>query len=214
MDPATDWLGSRGRKGGYGCLDFDGSNDYVTAAVPMASAPAVSIGAWVYRTATGTRSYFGLGNSASFRANIQWETDNKIYWAIDGQFPNITSTATGWVHLIAVYDGAAGTKQRLYVNGIAAAIAGTQYSPSTLSASLGAEFRIGRNEGATYATGLYDDLFVSRTPFSDPMAQAWYEDSLRGGLKSLNYVRRRVMVQGAAAPAGNRRRRVICGACA
>lgn len=38
MDPKTDWGGAKGRSGGWGSLDFDGSNDYVS--IPDSQLPS------------------------------------------------------------------------------------------------------------------------------------------------------------------------------
>lgn len=54
MDPATDWVGPRGRPGGWGAVDFDGVNDQVL--VPNNSSfdgPPLTISLWAKYSAAG-----------------------------------------------------------------------------------------------------------------------------------------------------------------
>ncbi len=60
MDPPTDWLSaSRSYPGGWGALDFDGTDDYVRFPVPPHGLPAIdgpkSVSMWLQYDGTATR---------------------------------------------------------------------------------------------------------------------------------------------------------------
>src|SRR5690606_30479453 len=55
MDPPTDWVGPRGRPGGWGALDFDGSNDHVLVAHSNSfNVSSLSVAAWVRASVGGS----------------------------------------------------------------------------------------------------------------------------------------------------------------
>ena len=86
MDPGTDWVPS----GGKLALDFDGSNDYVTATSPQIGqlTKNISVSIWQNLGATGRiASLFGLNTVSSINERMQahcpW-SDGVIYWDFGG----------------------------------------------------------------------------------------------------------------------------------
>src|SRR5688500_11296274 len=67
MDPPTDWVSAKARPGGFGALDFDGSNDDVRFTFPIAIANVpITASAWVYPTnLTGRFSWLSSNVSAN-----------------------------------------------------------------------------------------------------------------------------------------------------
>lgn len=212
MDPATDWVGTS-RRGGYGALDTDGSNDYVTATTSMGSSTEASIGGWVYRSTTGIKNSFGLNTGASFRLNVLWFTDNKIYYQVDASFPSLTSTATGWRHLMQTYNGGVTTKLRLYLDGVE--VANSTSGPTSLNASAH-EFWVGREQSNGYCVGQYDDIQLFNKELSASQVWGIYRDSLMGSPQRLNRIRRPLAFDTGAGGGGGggprRRRLLLCGA--
>ena len=119
MDPATDWQAS----GGW-CLDFDGSNDFVSVGDHEWSATRNTISLWVRPSATGANQYlFDGSTSGSFGLGVSiriMNTRQVRYWSYDANY-NVTTTATvsagNWYHLAGSFDGAT---SRMWINGVLA----------------------------------------------------------------------------------------------
>jgi hypothetical protein len=197
------WTGSRGRPGGYGAVNLDGSNDYVNfgdnTAFEFASGQAFSIACWfkgissVNQTGFLTKGYdslFGANDTPwyLFRWN-QNATPGSMDWFLRSGSGDTILAATGmtddkWHHLVATYDGASGAQ--LYIDGnskatstsVTAAAYGTNSSPLILGTHIG-----------NYFNGLFDDLSVwkGRT-FSAVEVRALYDQSRRGHPDTLNWI--------------------------
>lgn len=148
MDPATDWVVSSGQY----CLDFDGVNDYVSAANTQAFASNTQLTAsiWVKRNAAGV--YGELVNKwlSTATANedgwlLRWDNGNKLLFTIAnsgnyGQFQATNAnTSTAWNHVAIVHEFGTTARTALYLNGATIAASwttgGTQIPDGDATAS-------------------------------------------------------------------------------
>ena len=129
MDPPTDWVYA-GRRGGFGCLDFDGSNDYVNLGAAsglyflplVGSACTISFWVNVRPSATGHLfSMWDLAGGVNQKVFIFDLTGQAVrnYWSTNGTADGTTITSTTnstntWRHVCLTYDGT----RRLYINGV------------------------------------------------------------------------------------------------
>lgn len=164
---------------------------------------------WVYRT-PGTHSNFGRGVTTATRFVITWHTTNQLFAAIGTPTNAINANAaSGWNHLLATYDGNAGSvKFQIYLNGVQQTWqAGNNVSATTIPTATGTG--LGRTIGITdladirYATGSYDDLAIWNRTLSADEARAWYVASMLGHPETLRRLSRRVIFQLAGASVGS-----------
>ena len=105
MDPATDWV----TRDGYACLDFDGSNDYVsTPATGVVSSYAQrTIMGWLRIGSTGAnQALWGSGRTTGLSgAFLRISSANKVQYFENSGAYNVagaTSLTTGvWYHVAA-----------------------------------------------------------------------------------------------------------------
>ncbi len=205
------WGGSRTRRGGIDSVSTNGSSSYLTSSSSsLDSNTQATIAGWVFRNATNTNNAFGFGASASSsRFGIIWYNDNNIYWQVDGTTPSTSTGITGWHHLIQVYNNAETPKQRVYIDGLPAALTGGTTSATSLkSAALLAAFWAGREIANGYCTGSYDDMRVYNRAISTDEAWRLYNEARTGYPTTLNRIRGTRAVYKPAAT-GNRRRRAL-----
>ena len=137
-----------------GCLDFDGTDDYVS--VPDSDyldsiTSAITVSVWVYwssdandistivskASAAGWSSPYSSWNMRLRHGTGGWGTDAVEFWAAGsyttgGNFFSSSSIPRDtWTHIVGTYDGA---NQKIYINGVldgteaeTAAIAATSY---------------------------------------------------------------------------------------
>ena len=160
MDAGTDWVGAtiQGRSG-Y-ALDFDGTNDYVTTSMSLASKTQVGISLWYWRSSSAHAFYCGagLGGSGGPRANI-YLFGGTLYMTAEttgvNAFLSTSVGTTGWMHIFYRYNGnAASQSVRLlpYVNGNLLSFGSAGIFPTSLG-NVG-NFEIGRTLGENaYGTG-------------------------------------------------------------
>ncbi|MBN4072466.1 T9SS type A sorting domain-containing protein [Crocinitomix catalasitica] len=154
----TGWAQSPGNS-----LDFDGSNDYVSAALPTVfndiSSNDFTIEAWIKPNGSAfCRVVFAQLNSTNF-ASLSLSTTNQIYFYVN----NVTGEATTatlptgiWSHVACVWDASTGLTQT-YINGILAA------TSDGGSSSLGVDnlMTIGtKTDGTQPFTGELDELRI------------------------------------------------------
>lgn len=190
MDPATDWVGPRGRPGGFGCLDFDGSNDYVnilgtTSSTFMLTNP-FTIACW-YKFTGSTSLLYVMSIGRSFR-QIGFRTRSlgaNIDLYRDGTIVESTGLSLGnqWHHLAGTYDG---TNIALYVDGqqIGTAASGSASDASPVTWKIGSD-AVG---GQCFQGGI-DDVFVFTNWKSPTEVLALYNDSRLGHPQMLNWIR-------------------------
>jgi hypothetical protein len=166
MDAATDWV-SDTDAGGIRALDFDGTNDFVSTALSMASRAIVTISAWVYRSnsshnfrlqayATNSNRFgFTYGSSTLYGVVCNGASNQWIQAA--------SFTATGWQHFVLVFDGTQtgnSNRLKLWVNGAQPLTTFSGTIPSSLSASAATMKLGGDSSGGGYATGRIDDVRI------------------------------------------------------
>ncbi len=107
------------------CLDFDGTDDYVS--VPDITYNNITVEAWIYRESdSGTFEHIfsdWYDNEESNRAvNFSIDPGDIVGWGISkdgGSQPGITSSTTisvgKWYHVAGTYDGAT---MKVYINGV------------------------------------------------------------------------------------------------
>jgi hypothetical protein len=174
MDPPTDWIVS---SGGY-ALDFDGSNDYVNANVPVTGYP-FAYTVWMRAAALQQAGVLGIGSTTT---ELEYAT---IFLLNDGairaQISNTTQFARSavsaanayaagvWCHVAAVFTSS--TLREIYVDGT---LRGTNTESLTMFTTVNA-FRIGSlvffqsgSEQSQYFNGQFDDIRVyNRAPHPD-----------------------------------------------
>jgi hypothetical protein len=144
-----------------GCLVFDGTDDYVTCALPTWDAPQYTVCAWAKAATVGQaqfRSIFNNSNTA-VDSTMQIDVDGGTPGTYRAHFKTVMVTigtvTTSWQHVAVTYDG---TSVRTYLDGVLViqqtvvhAEAGTVFS----------RFEIGRNRGNNqYFAGSIDDVRI------------------------------------------------------
>lgn len=192
------WGGTT-RPGGWGQLNFDGSNDVVYAAGLTTSAPAalilpntVSIAAWVRTAATPANfaTIAGLeyssprGNPfASYKLHSNFNSSQPAFVLGIGGTQTALNAGAGfgglvtgrWYRLVGTYDGAT---QRLYIDGVQVA---SQSASGSLAHTSTGPFMIGANAVAAEATnGAIDDVTVWGRALSAAEVRADYDLSRAG----------------------------------
>jgi len=212
------WQGALGRPGGFGSLRLtDSSTAYVEVphSASLVATTKLSVSGWVrLAVLTGNRAFLFKGTS--YPSTTDW-----YIWAYSGgviEFSTLngggtqdaqTWTISGiaaneWFFLHCQMDGATKT---INVNGIERA---TKAYTETLDNSADT-LMIGKF-ASNYLGGDIDDIRIGTEPISP---SALYQDSRQGYPHTLNRLRTSLVFDmGAAPPATNRRRRIICGAAA
>lgn len=195
MDPATDWVGPRGRPGGWGALDFDGSDDHVLCADDPFDLTDMTILAWAQTaTVTGIHRIVGKGGCGG----AQWQY---IFGINGAAVEGATLQAAGSAHLIVsggtvsigvpYFSGmtVGGDVLTLYLNGVSVATdvtpSGTRHTSGTCALRIG-----GRGDGAQDWSGLIGDVRIYNRALSDAEVSEYYDLSLRYCPGLLNRVRR------------------------
>lgn len=187
MDPATDWVIDNGQY----ALDFDGSNDDVSASVPAGIAGATSLSYslwWRRKTISVLGPFFGVGvaSSENNRFVFQAWSDTQVYISTAAStWGNFTSNDLLWHHIVISYDGngaSNATRLQVYFDGRPQTLSFT----GTISAAIGTPtlLRIGRTISNDYGAGIIDDMQIRlRTASANEAAQLYQLG--RGGLFTL-----------------------------
>ena len=210
---ASPWQGALGRPGGFGCVNFDGTDDYVgcgdfTSLLNGQSKATLSF--WNYRTTSGgTTGACGFSSGANGRFFILLFNGN-VYFVAEAvgvqSFENITDSTTGWHHYVLVYDGTLAASSRIsgYRDGLPLSLPGSSTPPTSLNLTTG-PFALGRDIGnILWATGFSDDSSIwSNRALSANEVYALYEDSRRGYPERLNWLSgTKYFIGGGTPPAG------------
>jgi len=143
MDPATDWQVD----GGGWCLDFDGSNDYVSVGNvdELNGTDELTIAYWCRKPSAGTIATCGSQLARNNGFWLSWYSDGNIYWgthnAGGGTRWKSLAYQDKWFHICGTYNGTA--VLQLYVNGRVRSTSGSGTPPATLSATAATQFRVG-----------------------------------------------------------------------
>ena len=152
-------LNTSEEKLGTGCLEFDGSNDYVSLGTDSGFnlLNGGTVAMWVNTDNITDRRLAGKGSNGAWEL-LSETTNNVLKFRVnDGSVENVVGTTAlsdgTWYHVAGVYDKSAG-EIRLYVNG---ALENTTTGIGQI-ATVGTATYLGRNEGGNYYDGLIDDV--------------------------------------------------------
>ena len=208
MDPGTDWIPS----GGKLALDFDGTDDYVSASFPTIelSTQNGSISAWV-RTPNATSGVFvGLNNASDFDPFFYIVGSSPVVGTrndVGGDLFTVTGGAftSEWRLLTAV---STPTRTTLYQNGVV--VNSVTQSSTTTRTYNRFSFAVNNRAGSLSGFGacLVDDARVYNRALTPNEIRLLYTGGRGFGLQPERIKHRRKT----SAAATNRRRRIICGA--
>jgi hypothetical protein len=191
------------RPGGYGNIEFDGSNDRVQFATNqgLAITGDVTIAAWVnMATQSASVAYVSSdsgGSAREFRlgASIRivrfgWNANNSIVTS------DFLLTSNQWTHVVARRTGSPGAwVANIYINGILNTTTATSTDPTS-----GGSFCIGaQSTGGNPHNGSLDDIRVYNRALGDQEIFALYQEHLYGSLTILRPARR-VFAMGLGGP--------------
>lgn len=202
MSPALDWVGPSGRTGGWGALDFDGSDDYVLVSPNkiLSGLTNMSILVWINTASTTEHAiYTERGSSGADILKLTMQNTSQTPGAIELTFRDTASTLnrvqgtllvnnSDW-HFVAMTKQ--GTAVVLYVDG-QQDTTGTLTATDTFTQGT-TDSRIGGDQQDSSANfpGLIDDCRIyTRTVLSTEISkyyqisQQFYPDILnRRGLQ-------------------------------
>lgn len=190
MEPQSDWQGAN-RSGAFGRLVLGGTDEYVSTGLSLASLPQFTISAWVRRNAAGSLIYLA-STAASTYIQVGFFSDGTLYVTPDASgsvFMTTASNVATPLHLVYSFRGSAGTaaaRNRVWLNGVEATMAGSVAATTTNSGA--GTLDIGRrSSGGVYSVGDIDDVRVYRRAVGhDGQAVRLYLESLRGYPGALN----------------------------
>ena len=187
MDPATDWLDGTDCKF-EGCLDFDGSGDYVVVSDPASGVldfgtNDFSVATWVYsdgyaNSGSVWNALFSKGTLVGSPApfyGLFINSTNNVYFMVndDGYYANSTFAINGaWHHVVGVREG---DNLELYIDGDL-----NDSGSTTGSVSSGSGFYMGEDDGNTnrYFDGKLDDVRI----YNYALAPSQIKELYNGGL--------------------------------
>jgi len=214
MDPATDWVGAAG-SGLFGALDFDGSNDYVTCGdVPVSGLTELTVVARVWASGAVSNGRIITKNDvASFAINYGTQTTPQFL--INGtnlQVSPAVPTVTGnWRTIGGTYRSGETNGMIIYSDGLA----GGSTTVTGAIATNSNPVIIGNRAAADRPwPGKITYVSVWGRVLSASEMLSVHNELRLGSPQTLNWIKRRVVAQSVAAPAGNRRRRVLIGGAA
>lgn len=204
MDPATDWSGAS-HPGGYGSLDFDGSNDFVTNAAFAWPGGPITISWWNF--ARGGNNAFNIGGGESAGSRVLCHgpfSDNNLYWDYGNSTAGSGRISTSyaaymnlWTHVTLVADST--SFQAIYINGKLVTSQAASVNPAARTS-----IRFGR---ATEShNGKINDFRVSARVYSPVEVDQHHQLSRRFNLDLLNRIRvpRYAVVEAAAGASHNK----------
>lgn len=198
MDPGTDWVPSEGKY----ALDFDGTNDTVTAALPAVSIP-ISFSFWIKISSTQVNNYpiflYNASPSLQFGFGLPVVPPGRIFFKAGTYFNySVTPIHDTWAHLAVVYES---SQTSLYVNG-AFLESGAAASITNLRS-----LTIAGGAAGLYFTGLQDDI----RPYNRSLTPSEIKTlSLRRGIAYETQRRTRAYVAGGG-PASNTPQLMLLG---
>lgn len=159
----TDW---QLVDGGFGKLVFGGTNEYVATTLSFNSLSKFTVSAVIRRNAAGAFVYIASTDNGD-QMQIGFFSDGNLYVtpsAASG-FMSLASNVATALHLVYSFDGSGGTaaaRNRVWLNGIEQAVAGTVAATGTYA--LSGTLDIGRRVagGGTYTVGDIRDVRVYR----------------------------------------------------
>lgn len=189
------WVGSLGRPGGYGAIDFDATDDYALITA-KSLAGVLTYCAWIYPDTLAANfesasGHFVVFGTAGGNDSVMVNQTSVAIRTLGTDVPVVTNpdfTTGSWQHLCLTRDSA--DLVTVYRNGVSAGTA-------TASGSM-EPIHIGRRS-SFYADGRMDDVRTFEVCKSASEVWQLYNDSRQGYPTTLNRIRLPVL-GGAAAP--------------
>lgn len=216
MDPATDWLGPQGRPGGFGCLDFDGSNDKVVVANNsniIFGTGDFTIAAWAYLSSAYDVASFpqicGKGDTGAnewmFGTSISGTNVSLRFYGNVGAITAVTGTDTflrdEWAFCVASRKSGSITVTIFTSAGISTATDAT--ASDDLSTTKDLEIGFADATSGRRWNGKLDSIAMwNGRGLSDQETLQLYEDSRLFHPRMLNWQRRRVFAVDAGGGGG------------
>jgi hypothetical protein len=205
MDPGTDWVAS----GGKLALDFDGTNDFVVATIPLFSG-SLSFSVWAKgvpgNANTNYMASIPVASSGSNGVDFKNPTNAQANLSLDGNFVTINSGVDirdSWSHLLLGYGNGVAF---FYVNGI---LVGSQAWGNGVSSLSSRQLNLGRfGTFGSHSPVQLDDIRLYNRALSPTEIQQLYTGGRGVGLIPERIKHRRKTT----AAAFNRRRRILIGA--
>jgi len=213
--------GARGRQGGWGCYEFDGTNDSgQTGAIDLSGVSQLTIAMWLYIIAYATNDLL-IESSPDANSNtgaLQINLDNTGAWTqrIKTATGNNTSnlsprpSAGAWFHYILCANRSVGAQQFVaaYVNGVSQTL--TSVATDTSSSGGFGNYQwnfCSRNAASLFANLRLDDFRMYNRVLRDSEALELYRTSKAGYPHELRWLRgMRASEQAAGAGSGLLRR--------
>jgi len=160
MDPASDWVVS----GGKGALDFDGSNDFVVATIPLLSG-SLSFSVWARgvpgNASTNYIASIPVASGGSNGIDFRNPTNAQANLSLSGNLVTINSGVDirgSWNHLLLGYGNGVAF---FYVNGI---LVGSQAWGNGVSSLNSRELNLGRfGTFGSHSPVQLDDIIIYNT---------------------------------------------------
>ena len=200
MDPPTDWVGPRGRPGGWGSLDFDGNNnDCITGTVQRLDFP-ITMSCWVRADAVtgGVLASHDSNVNVGYRMEFNGSGILEFVLGAIGTyvFTTLTCSANEWTFVAVTVTGNGGTATGYlgfdYLTSEALTIGTMVGSPNRFHAG-------NRGGGVTSLDGVIDDVrFFNRVLAPDEVEKLFreskagypnglrWEDFLAGGFSGVD----------------------------
>lgn len=187
----SPWRGAMGRMGGFGSVNFDGTDDYVIRSSVSFSLP-MTLSVWFnVADLSGIREavYLGNGGASAGWCSIEVTTSGAVsayYNSNNDQNRFATTAATVsagvWNHAVAVFSDT--NSRTIYLNGSNKVTDSTSAADATLNSWVLGLLR--PSAPLRYWAGKLDDACLFNRVLSDSEVYALYDDSRRGYPNSLN----------------------------
>ena len=209
MDAGSDWVQS----GGYGALDFDGTNDYIL--IPRRSwydqlTGDKTVQAWVKTSTPGATFRTVISRDKTFSITLSSGFFGTFDWTASAFRSSGISVADGtWKHLLVRVRAGVTNGSQCYINGVVAGSAFTysiQTGNTTNDLTIMTAFSAANAVVAEYVMGQADDLAVWNRPLTDSEIRQLNQQGRGGWLRER---RRRQFFF--VPPTGVRRRRILTG---
>jgi len=177
MDPSSDWITPGDRPGGFGALDFDGTDDFVEVQDGFEpTGTQMTISFWAFQNSLSADR--GILTKGVFTSNWAWIIRvPTINTALRLHFPDATNNtgniynefqgvwaANQWIHITVAYNGNESVnadRVRLYMDGIERTVSVTAGTLTTSLPDSDQEMDIGRLDGfGSTWNGRLDDLRI------------------------------------------------------
>lgn len=211
MDPGTDWVGASGRPGGFGAVDFDGSDDYVSCGEVVGHGySAITLAFWVYMDGTDRSTIVSRWKDAGNNDVFFCYWSGTGPWAVNFWVKNSSNatslgsstsdySASTWAHYVCTWYDGSGAK--VYKNGVASGSTGSNLAGPLKTPAAGTILSFSAKNGAgDYGKNSLDDIRIWERALSADEVLRLYNDSRTGYQGTLNWMQRGG-VDAAAAPA-------------